>query len=455
MSVIENTLIRLGGYSPLTLKNCTHEEREPIAKLGWSVVLAVLVVSINWGIAAWTYSKGVSIPLIRYTIVIGGASIGASLVIFIDRSILYFTDTSIEKKFGVAIVYGVLRVLIILLVGSFTAQAVIPFFLSVELKHHSGEMRKSSEEERRTKLNTENEIDTKESAVTSAREEVERLEKELKKAPPPEIATKEGEERTCWAHYKGSMSVLMHNGDTKEEAKIKLNKEHSDCMKKKNDSIAAKTKWDNERKATDGLYRIAVTAKETASTVLKDTRTEIDTKVTAVSKEEEETITPYSSIVLWSLLKENFGVFLKFFSFYLLIIFLELFPLWVKLMAGQSSIGHRIASEKEIKRLQISEHLTKARHIASGMANALDTPEGRAYSSKVAFIKLEGYTPLQLVADMTNEILTRLHDAAPFKQRHPQYASIIEEAWLKAIIETCGILKRGIGKSPQETSPAV
>lgn len=84
----ERLLIRMGGYAPLTVEADSHEEREPLTKLGGAVVLAVLVAAVNWSIAGWVYSEGLSTP-IRVAILAAVGALGAAIVLVCDRGFLY------------------------------------------------------------------------------------------------------------------------------------------------------------------------------------------------------------------------------------------------------------------------------------------------------------------------------------------------------------------------------
>ena len=159
------------------------------------------------------------------------------------------------------------------------------------------------------------------------------------------------------------------------------------------------------------------------------------------------------------MLRSDSGALMKWAIISLTLLFLELFPLIQKFQAGQSSIGRRIATERAIRRLQSDEHLAKAQHDAvvadaitgasmRAVADAIANPEVRATFAKVFSANIAAYAPTEAVQSMMHEFSSRQYDVDQFMRRFPRYASVIAQAWSKAINETAEILNRGIRGGP-------
>jgi hypothetical protein len=139
----------------------------------------------------------------------------------------------------------------------------------------------------------------------------------------------------------------------------------------------------------------------------------------------------------------------------LILLLLELMPLILKLQAGQSNIGHRIATNRAVRKLQFGERLATAKYEAAltdaiaevskrGVADAAENPEVRNLFAQVFIANLAAYAPTQAVESMMKEFQNRQYDVDRFMCRYPRYASVIALAWSKAIRETTEILTNGI-----------
>jgi ABC-type multidrug transport system fused ATPase/permease subunit len=129
--------------------------------------------------------------------------------------------------------------------------------------------------------------------------------------------------------------------------------------------LYAKDKQECER--LESVYRTAyqayVTPREaeltkageeitTAQVAVETAKASITTDLDKTSAIHEAYINVGSADVLWSLITNNGGAFMKYLLLSLLQLCLELMPIFLKIQAGQSQMGHRIA-------LKAFEHKTK------------------------------------------------------------------------------------------------
>jgi len=454
MKLVENLLVRMAGYAPRTVEVDPAEEWEPLMKLGWSVMLAMLVAAANWAIAGWVYSQGAP-NLARIAISAGAATLGGAIVVVFDRGFIYFADTSIAKGNGTVVAYAVSRICIILLVGSITAQAVIPIVMAKELAAHALYMTEQSEADRMAKLNTQYDLGSKKSEVEATTTEVKQLEKAASTIPP-DIQHMLATARSCWADYTNRRRVLVSGGVSEVQGREQLAWKASECDR---ESKIANTERDAYVKRTRAQLNAAVALNEQASSDFSAANATIKGKIERAREVEADAITPRSSTVLYSMLRSDSGALMKWAIISLTLLFLELFPLIQKFQAGQSSIGRRIATERAIRRLQSDEHLAKAQHDAvvadaitgasmRAVADAIANPEVRATFAKVFSANIAAYAPTEAVQSMMHEFSSRQYDVDQFMRRFPRYASVIAQAWSKAINETAEILNRGIRGGP-------
>jgi len=226
----------------------------------------------------------------------------------------------------------------------------------------------------------------------------------------------------------------------------------SECSR---ESKIANAERDAYVKRTRAQLNAAVDLNGQASTEFSSANTTIKGKIESAHAIEADAITPRSSTVLYSMLRSDPGALTKWAIISLTLLFLELFPLIQKFQAGQSSIGRRIAIDRAIRRLQSDELLARAEHnmvVANAIteaskravADAMTNPEVRAIFAEVFAANIAAYAPTGAVQSMMHEFSARQYDVDQFMHRFPRYASVIAQAWSKAIHETADILSCGI-----------
>jgi len=450
MNLLERLLIRMGGYPPVAVEADSLEDREPLIKLGWSVMLAVFVAAASWSTAGWVYSKGAPSP-VQCTVLVACAILGGGVVLTLDRSFVFFVDTAVETSKGTIIVYTALRVVFVLLVGSITAQAVMPIIMGKELAAHALHMREASEAERLTKLGSQYELASKKDGVADASTEVKRLEDAASTLPPP-IQQLLAAARACWVEYGSRKIAFVSGGNVDPGATELLALKAAECNRGQK---TANNEADSYRKRIQAQLDAAVATKSQAIAQLSDANAIVRQKMERARVIEDDAISPNSSTVLGDLLLSNPPALMKWAVVTLILLLLELMPLIVKFQAGQSNIGHRIATSRAVKKLRFGEQLARAKYDAAvanaiaevsrrGVADAAETHEVRTAFAQVFAANLAAYAPTQAVESMMNEFATRQYDVDYFMRRFPRYASVIALAWSNAIHETTEILTNGV-----------
>lgn len=449
MNRLERMLIWFGGYTPRTLAADPPEEREAIAKIGGAVFFATIVAFLNWGIAGWTYAVGMNAGT-RLSIAAVTASIGAFMAALFDRSFVYFADTSIEGERLKLFAYGAARIAIIVAVGSITSQVIMPILLDSELKAQALHMTEAAEKNRVADLNSRYQVEQKESEIKSARKEVETL-RLAASVLPPDIQKKVLAAKECWADYGAQKSKLVIEGYPLAEARVKLSAKESHCSERSTSANAERSAYFSRVRAQ---LDHALKDKQAKESKFAETESVIKSKVERAGLVESESFNPRSSTVLWAMVKSNPGALGKWAVISFMLLVFELLPLILKFQAGQSNVGRRIANNRALRRIEMTERLKQSEHdfaISSTVSEiskkavreALQNPEVRVIFAQAFAANISAFAPLEAVRGMMRDIEARHVDVEDFMHRYPRFAAIIGQAWSQAVKNTSAILARG------------
>ena len=454
MNAIETFFVWMGGYSPKNVSADHPEDRESITKIGAAILFAALVAFMNWGIAGWIYSEGVS-EASRFVIAALAAAFGATIVLVFDRGFVYLADTASDIGRFKLFVYAAFRVGVIIAVGTITAQAIMPLLLRSELKAHSLAMVEASETKRAAKLNLQYDVTAKEAQTKATIAEVKRLETAAANIPA-DIQRRLNAAKRCWLEYSNQRAAHISAGMSLDDAQERLTGKASVCAR---DTKSAATEQDTYLVRTRQQLSRATDAHQAQATELADTKSTVKARLTLARDVEEDSLTPRSSTVLWDLLATNPGARAKWLITSFLLLVFELFPLIQKFQAGQSSVGQRIASNRKQRasvvraQVQQAEHdavVTRAVNAASlkGVEDAMQNPSVRATFAKAFADNIAALAPMEAVRAMMRDIEARNVDVVDFMHRFPRYASVIAQAWSKAVEQTAGIMAGAAGGAP-------
>lgn len=449
MTKIESLLVWLGGYSPLTVVSESPEERERIAKIGGVVLFAITVAILNWGIAGWVFSEGATttthLVMTLLTSVLGG-----SLVLCFDRSFIYFHDTAKDGTHTKTILYGLFRALIIFAVGSITSQAVMPVLLGDELRAHALHMIEDGEKNRTSELSSLLNVNDKLVAVRKSEEKVNSLEKAASTIPP-DIQQHLLAAKICRSEYGKEKDALILSGHTTSEATNTLIWKASICSRETKDANAERNIY---LERTRFQLAKAITGLDLVKKDLADTNASIKSRVDHAKKVEVASFNPQNSIILWSLLCRNPGAMVKWAIIAFLLLACELLPLLQKLQAGQSNIGRRIAFSRGLARIKMDERMIQHEHdfeislvvqniSKNAMKDAIRNPAIMEIFQKCFESYVSAIAPVEAVRTMMAELETKTVDIKEFMFRYPKYASLISQAWSKAVKDSANMLANG------------
>lgn len=369
MTTVRQYLVFLTGHR--ISANASAEEVGSLSKIGTAIAFASFLAALQFGIAGWFLAMDLNIFL-QILMALVFALIGAAIVLVLDRNFIYLADTRYETDKKLTYVYLGIRVFLITVIGSLSSQFTMPLFLKSELAIHAQDMKDGRFTEAKERYQEKYELADKTAGLTTLEEKTAKLRKEISSLTP-ELVRQRGLVGQCFADY---------NKKTKTTFAPDLD-EHEII------SLYAKDKRECER--IDGIYRenyrnyvgpkeaelvqmgAAITqAQSDIDTAKKDIAQDLD-KATKVN---EAYINVASADVLSSLVRNNPGAFMKYALLTLLQLCLELMPILLKLQAGQSPLGHRMAifayenktrsldqvNQSNARRLDSEDQIALARH---------------------------------------------------------------------------------------------
>jgi len=445
-------LSRLGGYNPGTLGQFQRDDHEPILKFGLAVLLSALISAFNWSMGTWTLTDGVSFYYrILMTLCLG--FFGFVLVAALDSSFLYFADSSDAPWFK-KICYGIARALIILLVSAITSQAIIPLLLRPELQAHALHMAEESEKLRRGELENQLKLASKQETANKMMREVEKLEK-MMEIIPEDIKKRIDYAKQNWNRYFQSKNRLIASGHTVSQAKAILAEKAARCTRLEKEANENKEAYLQNLR---NQLNMAMDAKNRAINKLAETDEIVSMKTSQARIIEETAFNPLSATVLTSLIERDKGVFFKYLLISGFFLVLELLPLILKVIVGRTSIGEKIVIERKINRMWLQSRYLEADNefkiaqsfgeaASEACLKALGSTEGRAIFSQIFSGYMLAVAPTEAVNKMMQKIERQQYDLDDYMRRFPRLATVIMEAWTRAIKETTMILQHNCHSS--------
>ena len=345
MSSVRQFLVFLTGHrlSPET----PIKEIGSLTKIGSAIAFASFLAAIQFGIAGWFLLAGQPL-VVRLIMTVVCSVVGSMIVLVLDRNFIYLADTRYETEKNISYFYLGIRVFLITVIGSLSSQFTMPLLLKSELEIHAQDLKDGRYSQSKEFYHQKYELADKAKALETLDQRIVRLKKELQN-PPQDITRKRAAAEKCIQDYR--QNVRNTFAPDLDESEIL--------------QLYAKDKQECER--LESVYRTAyqayVTPREaelikageeitTAQVAVETAKASITTDLDKTSAIHEAYINVGSADVLWSLITNNGGAFLKYILLSLLQLCLELMPIFLKIQAGQSQMGHRIA-------LKAFEHKTK------------------------------------------------------------------------------------------------
>ena len=336
MTTVRQYLVFLTGHR--ISARTSVEEVGSLSKIGAAIAFASFLAALQFGIAGWFLAMDLHI-LLQILMALVFAVIGALIVLVLDRNFIYLADTRYETDKKLTYIYLGIRIFLITVIGSLSSQFTMPLFLKSELAIHAQDMKDGRFTEAKERYQEKYELADKTTGLTNLETKTTKLRKEISSLTP-ELVKQRGLVGQCFADYtKKTKTTFAPDLDEHEII-----------------SLYAKDKRECER--IDGIYRENyrnfVTPKEAElaqmGAAITQAQSDIDVAKKDIAQDLEKAtvineayINVASADVLSSLVRNNPGAFIKYALITLLQLCLELMPILLKLQAGQSPLGHRMA----------------------------------------------------------------------------------------------------------------
>ena len=318
-----------------------------LTKIGSAIAFASFLAAIQFGIAGWFLSAGQPLVL-RLIMTLVCSMVGSLIVLVLDRNFIYLADTRYETEKNISYFYLGIRVFLITVIGSLSSQFTMPLLLKSELEIHAQDLKDGRYTQSKEFYQQKYELADKSKALETLDQRIVRLKKELQ-SPPQEITRKRAAAEKCIQDYRQQVRNTFAPDLDESEIVQLYAKDKQEC--------------DRLEAVYRNAYQAYVTPREAeltkageditqAQVAVETAKASITTDLTKTSAIHEAFINVGSADVLWSLITNNGGAFMKYLLLSLLQLCLELMPIFLKIQAGQSQMGHRIA-------LKAYEHKTK------------------------------------------------------------------------------------------------
>jgi len=324
-----------------------------LSKIGLSICFASILAAIQFGIAGWFLASGMSLDS-RYLFAEIFAVIGALVVLIVDRNFIYAADTSSQSKGYVTYAYLAIRVFLILVISSLSSQFTLPLLLKSELEIHVQDLKDERYDAAKNRYNNKYELAAK---VQSERElggDITRLKGELTNLPQSLVHQKLASQQ-CMREYRKKINSSIGPDVDEEEVSNLYGREKIQC--------------EQIELAYKEAYRLYITPKqaelalknESYKHVLVDVNQAQNSFKNDLQKADQNNsqfLNASSSDVLWSLVRSNPGARMKYIMLTLVQMILELMPLLLKSILGQSPVGIQIA----LRNKRYSDALEESQH---------------------------------------------------------------------------------------------
>ena len=429
-----------GGYSRRVTASDPDEHLEHVAKIGATVVLAATVAALDWSGASIPFTLGLATAL-RFGIAALMGALGAGIVLTLDRQAVFAMDTR-RRHAGVAI-YLALRLILVVIVASFTAQVAAPIVMQSELEDYALQMREAADDQRHSKLSRRFELPQRETSAIQATTDRKLIESQAD-IIPADIQSEFSVEKTCWRRYWTERRNRIASGEDYARIRETMRPLYINCAADRKQANADLTAY--HTKMASKLSE-AQAEESSAKTDLTNASSEIAAREMEASRIEQKAVGAISSVVLWNLIRSDTGAAIKYLLFVSLILILETLPITGKMLSGRSAVGARIGAARDTAvldhdtRVQIRQNecrleLEASEIMATAAIQALHSATADTYMQDHFLRQAKAITPLEAARHSLRRIEQQQREIDEMSRRWPQLAGVISEIWQKAIRDT-------------------
>jgi hypothetical protein len=443
MSGLRGFLVRLAGHRIDKVSGAGDSDSEGdlggLTKIGAAVLLASALSALNMAVFAWILGAEVT-PAVRLAMAVAGAIGGFALVLVIDRAAVYFADTTLRMGRAAMAGYLFARMALILCIGSFTSQAVMPILLESELSAQALKMREASDAARSATLTQRFGVKDKEAESRRRVDEAKRAD-EATRTLPADIAQHLAGARACWADYEARKRALLLEELDPAELNARLAGKLASCRQQQIAATAERDRYAEQARAALVQAREANVA---AGLALNASEGEVRDRTQRAAEIEAKAYNPRSAEVLWALLRNSGGARMKWALLTVLQVTLELLPMLLKLNAGQSTLGRRIGVGREIVARRLDRSLAEqeqddamfnaVRALSAQSAHGLEqSAEARRMMDAELLRVFAAVAPIESIDSLLGTLAQRQAAVDETIRRYPRHANLVSAVWQSAL----------------------
>jgi hypothetical protein len=348
VSLYARIMVGLTGHS---VDKSTHsKDLGGLVLVGSTVCFAALLATAQFAVAGWfmgaALGEGLQVVCAIFFGIVGGL-----IVLAIDRSFIYAQDVNSSTHKLLSPFYLGLRVGLILIISTLNSQFTLPLLLKSELAIHVDDLVNQRYDQAKQQFTGKHELKDRQSELKLYESKVSQLKASLKDEPKFLIQQRNQAEQ-CMAEYRRKINQSIGPDiDETEVANLYL-RDKIECQRFE---LAYKTNYKayfaprlvELNIAQDSLRGIRDSASKAQKAYSEDLQ--------RADRNNNQFLNIASSDVLWSLITSNPGARTKYILVTVAQLVLELMPLLLKGLLGQSPLGARIAHHNHSRVNQLKE----------------------------------------------------------------------------------------------------
>lgn len=433
------------GHSIAVAKNASADDRQRLVQLGGAVWS-----SAAWTALVWAFALPASVGFhagagwVVATIVF--AIVGGTIVLLFDRPTIYAMDTRPGGRTPLGLL--ALRMVLVVAIGSFTADRLVAFTLKDDLEYQSLRAREASDTRREATLEARFQTPQLAHQAEAGAAEVRRLEQEAAKTPHS-ILDDIAEAQSCSTNLNRERQRLLAGGVGRRETQRRLAGRTSYCLRLDRAAQEALTEFRENMRTRISDARGQATeaaARHHAAT------TEVAQRVGEGRAIERQSLTRHSSEVFWQFVASSTIAAIKVALIYIIMLLMELLPYAARGFAGQTALGAQLAATRAAAlrdaKTQDHCHANEAKIAAASsdtvqkaMVAAFDSPAMESFLDQFCVEQAQALAPFDTALRVLRAAEAKGREFDSIASRSPELAAMAHDLFSKALQEAVARLR--------------
>lgn len=436
------------GYSPtLVREKAAVEDVEQLSKIGGTVIGSACWTGASWGIAFGTYAASGYWSGGVIAAALAGCA-GAAFVLLYDRPMLAAIDTHPGGRPPAS--WLLLRLLIVLAVGTFTSERLLPLLLKEDMQQQALVDREAADDRRQSKLNERFRTADLADAKLAAEAHLRRSEANAVTVPQ-EISASLAAASACGASVARDRRQLRRQGLPDAVARARTVDRALGCADAARQAQAALSDHRTAMRRHLDEARIRLRESREASSAAAS---EVSERLTDARDAEAAALTVHSSTVLAHLLISSPIAALKAALLFVIFTAIELMPFICKGYAGRTGLGSKLGASRAITLGRSATTIACAEDenrvareasaaVSEAMTTALGSEELRRFIENLCAEQARQIAPLEAAVRTLKRAEEQKQEIDAVVARTPELAALAYSLYVEAI--------RSVNREPQPT----